>query len=191
MDPNAKVCIYTPDNILFVVILPQILARTCLSSATYIQWCELLWKGARTNQPLNSTEQTGHGNLNVSDSLLCLILSSLHMMPTSLGPRKEHLLPLVPSRDDNTKQHHMPKSLFSLWIDAKAVSIWHQIVHLQENRLWAHRLNLPSELFWWARCLKIYSNKKGEKRHLKENTEVSLHLTTVITCYSIRSNSTL
>lgn len=97
MDPNAKVCIYTPDNILFVVILPQILARTCLSSATYIQWCELLWKGARTNQPLNSTEQTGHGNLNVSDSLLCLILSSLHMMPTAWGHARNICSPWYPA----------------------------------------------------------------------------------------------
>lgn len=46
------------------------------------------------------------------------------------------------------------------------------------------RPSLPSELFWWARSLKIYSSYKREKHNLKENVGVSLLLNTVITCYN-------
>lgn len=34
---------------------------------------------------------------NVSNSLVCRILSTIHMMPTSLGPSKEHLLSWYPA----------------------------------------------------------------------------------------------
>lgn len=60
-DFNTKDCDYTPDKVLYLVILPQILAKICLSSTTCTNWRELVWKGA--NQMSNSTRQTGHGSL--------------------------------------------------------------------------------------------------------------------------------
>lgn len=89
-DFNTKDCDYTPDEVLYLVILPQILAKICLSSTTCIDWCELVWKGAKPDAKQHWADRTWESQ-NVSSSLPSRILSSVHMMPTSLGPLKEHL----------------------------------------------------------------------------------------------------
>lgn len=79
MDLNTKDCDYTPRDVLYLMMLPQIFARTCLSSTTYINWFEIVWKGARPNLPPNSTEQTGHGSLKMFQTACSVQFCQVHI----------------------------------------------------------------------------------------------------------------